>query len=60
MKKSVRKAKIPVVELVTRLLPATKSQQKEMLKMVQDISNMVDIHYIRQKEPKDLAMKYIV
>ncbi len=24
----------------------------EMLKMVQDISNMVNIHYIRQKEPK--------
>ncbi len=27
----------------------------EMLKMVQDISNMVNIHYIRQKEPKGLG-----
>ena len=27
----------------------------EMLKMVQDISNMVNIHYIRQKEPKGLV-----
>ena len=27
----------------------------EMLKMVQDISNMVNIHYIRQKEPKVLG-----
>ena len=26
-----------------------------MLKMVQDISNMVNIHYIRQKEPKGLG-----
>ena len=32
----------------------------EMLKMVQDISNMVNIHYIRQKEPKDLDMLYTV
>ena len=29
--------------------------KKEMLKMVQDISNMVNIHYIRQKEPKGLG-----
>ena len=27
----------------------------EMLEMVQDISNMVNIHYIRQKEPKGLG-----
>ena len=27
----------------------------EMLKMIQDISNMVNIHYIRQKEPKGLG-----
>ena len=26
-----------------------------MLKMVQEISNMVNIHYIRQKEPKGLG-----
>ena len=26
-----------------------------MLEMVQDISNMVNIHYIRQKEPKGLG-----
>ena len=26
--------------------------KKEMLEMVQNISNMVNIHYIRQKEPK--------
>jgi UTP--glucose-1-phosphate uridylyltransferase len=29
--------------------------KKELLKMVQDISNMVNIHYIRQKEPKGLG-----
>ncbi|WP_455537667.1 UTP--glucose-1-phosphate uridylyltransferase GalU [Terrisporobacter sp.] len=29
--------------------------KKEMLEMVQDISNMVNIHYIRQKEPKGLG-----
>ena len=29
--------------------------KKEMLNMVQDISNMVNIHYIRQKEPKGLG-----
>ncbi len=29
--------------------------KKEMLKIVQDISNMVNIHYIRQKEPKGLG-----
>ena len=27
----------------------------EMLKMVQDISSLVDIHYIRQKEPRGLG-----
>ncbi len=29
--------------------------KKEMLEMVRDISNMVNIHYIRQKEPKGLG-----
>ena len=112
MSKTVRKAIIPAAGLGTRFLPATKSQPKEMLpivdkptlqyiieeaiesgieeilivtgrskksiedhfdrsveleleleqkgktevlKMVQDISNMVNIHYIRQKEPKGLG-----
>ena len=112
MKKTVGKAIIPAAGLGTRFLPATKSQPKEMLpivdkptlqyiieeaiesgieeilivtgrskksiedhfdrsveleleleqkgkdemlKMVQDISNMVNIHYIRQKEPKGLG-----
>ncbi|SCI44559.1 UTP--glucose-1-phosphate uridylyltransferase [uncultured Clostridium sp.] len=112
MKKTVRKAIIPAAGLGTRFLPATKSQpkemlpivdkptlqyiieeaiesgieeilivtgrskksiedhfdrsveleleleqkgKKEMLKMVQDISNMVNIHYIRQKEPNGLG-----
>lgn len=112
MKKKVRKAIIPAAGLGTRFLPATKSQPKEMLpivdkptlqyiieeavqsgieeilivtgrskksiedhfdrsieleleleqkgktemlKMVQDISNMVDIYFIRQKEPKGLG-----
>ena len=112
MKKTIRKAIIPSAGLGTRFLPATKSQPKEMLpivdkptlqyiieeaidsgieeilivtgrskksiedhfdrsveleleleqkgktemlKMVQDISNMVNIHYIRQKEPKGLG-----
>ncbi|GAA0861366.1 UTP--glucose-1-phosphate uridylyltransferase GalU [Paraclostridium tenue] len=112
MKKIVRKAIIPAAGLGTRFLPATKSQPKEMLpivdkptlqyiieeavqsgieeilivtgrskksiedhfdrsieleleleqkgktemlKMVQDISNMVDIYFIRQKEPKGLG-----
>lgn len=112
MKKKVRKAIIPAAGLGTRFLPATKSQPKEMLpivdkptlqyiieeavqsgieeilivtgrskksiedhfdrsielelelaqkgktemlKLVQDISNMVDIYFIRQKEPKGLG-----
>ena len=112
IKNTVRKAIIPAAGLGTRFLPATKSQPKEMLpivdkptlqyiieeainsgieeilivtgrskksiedhfdrsieleleleqkgklemlKMVQDISNMVNIHYIRQKEPKGLG-----
>ena len=29
--------------------------KEELLKLVQDISEMVDIHYIRQKEPKGLG-----
>ncbi len=112
MQKKVRKAIIPAAGLGTRFLPATKSQPKEMLpivdkptlqyiieeainsgieeiliitgrnkksiedhfdksveleleleqkgktemlEMVRDISNMVNIHYIRQKEPKGLG-----
>ena len=112
MKQRVRKAIIPAAGLGTRFLPATKSQPKEMLpivdkptlqyiieeaidsgieeilivtgrnkksiedhfdksveleleleqkgkiemlEMVQKISNMVNIHYIRQKEPKGLG-----
>lgn len=112
MKKTVKKAIIPFAGLGTRFLPATKSQPKEMLpivdkptlqyiieeainsgieeiliitgrnkksiedhfdksvelelelqqkgktemlEMVQEISNMVNIHYIRQKEPKGLG-----
>lgn len=112
MKQRVRKAIIPAAGLGTRFLPATKSQPKEMLpivdkptlqyiieeavnsgieeilivtgrskksiedhfdrsieleleleqkgkldmlKIVQDISNMVDIYFIRQKEPKGLG-----
>ncbi|WP_142412988.1 UTP--glucose-1-phosphate uridylyltransferase GalU [Hathewaya massiliensis] len=31
------------------------SGKEELLDLVQDISNMVDIHYIRQKEPKGLG-----
>ena len=112
MNKKVRKAIIPAAGLGTRFLPATKSQPKEMLpivdkptlqyiieeainsgieeilvvtgrnkksiedhfdrsveleleleqkgktamlEMVRNISNMVDIHFIRQKEPKGLG-----
>lgn len=32
-----------------------KSGKEEMLKLVQDISNMVDIYFIRQKEPRGLG-----
>ncbi|MBY6931416.1 UTP--glucose-1-phosphate uridylyltransferase GalU [Clostridium botulinum] len=32
-----------------------KSGKSELLEMVKDISNMVDIHFIRQKEPKGLG-----
>lgn len=32
-----------------------KSKNEDLLKLVDDISNMVDIHYIRQKEPKGLG-----
>ena len=110
--KRIKKAIIPAAGLGTRFLPATKSQPKEMLpiidkptlqyiieeaiesgieeiliitgrnkrsiedhfdksvelelelerkgkldllELVQDISNMIDIHYIRQKEPKGLG-----
>ncbi|MGI5850582.1 MAG: UTP--glucose-1-phosphate uridylyltransferase GalU [Clostridiales bacterium] len=36
-------------------LALKKSKNEDMLKLVDDISNMVDIHYIRQKEPKGLG-----
>ena len=36
-------------------LELEQKNKKEMLEMVQDISNMVNIHYIRQKEPKGLG-----
>ena len=36
-------------------LELEKSGKDEMLKIVRDISDMVDIHFIRQKEPKGLG-----
>ncbi|OPF50671.1 UTP--glucose-1-phosphate uridylyltransferase [Clostridium baratii] len=36
-------------------LELAKAGKDEMLEMVHDISNMVNIHYIRQKEPKGLG-----
>ena len=36
-------------------LELEKSGKKEMLKLVREISDMVDIHYIRQKEPRGLG-----
>lgn len=36
-------------------LELEKSGKKEMLKLIREISDMVDIHYIRQKEPKGLG-----
>ena len=36
-------------------LELSKAGKDEMLEMVHDISEMVDIHYIRQKEPKGLG-----
>lgn len=36
-------------------LELEKKGKSDMLEMVQDISNMVNIHYIRQKEPKGLG-----
>ncbi|MGL4451007.1 MAG: UTP--glucose-1-phosphate uridylyltransferase GalU [Sarcina sp.] len=36
-------------------LELEKSGKDEMLKMVREISDMVDIHFIRQKEPKGLG-----
>lgn len=36
-------------------LELEKKGKEEALKMVKDISNMVNIHYIRQKEPKGLG-----
>jgi UTP--glucose-1-phosphate uridylyltransferase len=32
-----------------------KNDKTELLELVKDISGMVDIHYIRQKEPKGLG-----
>ena len=62
----VKKAIIPAAGLGTRFLPATKAQPKEMLPIVDKptiqfiieeaiASGMVDIHYIRQKEPRGLG-----
>ena len=36
-------------------LELEKSGKEQMLKMVREISDMVDIHFIRQKEPKGLG-----
>lgn len=36
-------------------LELEKSGKQEMLKLVREISDMVDIHYIRQKEPRGLG-----
>lgn len=36
-------------------LELEKSGKQEMLKLVKEISDMVDIHYIRQKEPRGLG-----
>ena len=36
-------------------LELEQKNKREMLEMVQNISNMVNIHYIRQKEPKGLG-----
>ena len=36
-------------------LELEKSGKEEMLKMVREISDMVDIHFIRQKEPRGLG-----
>lgn len=36
-------------------LELKKKGNGELLKVVEDISNMVDIHYVRQKEPKGLG-----
>ena len=41
-------------------LELSKAGKDEMLEMVKDISEMVDIHYIRQKEQEDLDMLSIV
>ncbi|GAW94037.1 UTP--glucose-1-phosphate uridylyltransferase GalU [Calderihabitans maritimus] len=36
-------------------LTLKEKNHKKLLEMVQDISNLVDIHYVRQKEPKGLG-----
>lgn len=36
-------------------LELEKKNKKELLSLVRDISNMVNIHYVRQKEPKGLG-----
>ncbi|MBO8169825.1 MAG: UTP--glucose-1-phosphate uridylyltransferase GalU [Thermoanaerobacteraceae bacterium] len=36
-------------------LELEKKNKKELLSLVKDISNMVNIHYVRQKEPKGLG-----
>ena len=37
-----------------------KSGKTELLEMVRNISDMVDIHYIRQKEPKGIRSCYLL
>jgi len=64
--KRIRKAVIPAAGLGTRVLPATKAQPKEMktleekgklelLKVVDDISKLANIYYVRQKKPLGLG-----
>lgn len=36
------------------------SKREDLLRLVEDISNMVDIHYIRQKDLRVLVMPYTV
>lgn len=51
-KKSIEDHFDKSVELEVEL---SKANKEELLELVRDISDMVDIHYIRQKEPKGLG-----
>lgn len=51
-KKSIEDHFDKSVELEMEL---SKANKEELLELVRDISDMVDIHYIRQKEPKGLG-----